>query len=134
MDHTRKRKRSNLFTNDLKTLLYAFGDVANPYAETVSTLEDILMEYIIDMCHEAARIAKTANRQKIKVDDFKFVLRNDPKKLGRIEELLSLQKEIAEARKTFDNSEGKNLSKAYNESDKDKSEKGEKGVKKEKKV
>lgn len=47
-------------------------------------------------CLEAARIA--GNRNKVKVDDFKFALRDDPKKLGRVEELLVLQKMIADTR------------------------------------
>jgi transcription initiation factor TFIID subunit 13 len=115
MEYSRKRKRANLFSNDLKSLMYAFGDVPNPHPESVAVLEDILQDYIVSICHEAYRMAVTANRQKIKVDDFKFAIRNDHKKLGRVDELLHLQREIAEARKTFDNSEGKSLSKAYNE-------------------
>lgn len=101
-----RRRRTNLFTNDLKSLLYAYGDVSNPHPETVAVLEDILQEYIAAMCFEAYRVAKAANRQKLKVDDFKFALRNDPRKLGRVEELLTLQKEIAEAKKMFENDEG----------------------------
>lgn len=95
--------------------MYAFGDVPNPHPESVAVLEDILQDYIVSVCHEAFRMAMTANRQKIKVDDFKFAIRNDYKKLGRVDELLVMQREIAEARKTFDNSEGKSLSKAYNQ-------------------
>jgi transcription initiation factor TFIID subunit 13 len=41
------------------------------------------------------------------VDDFKVALRNDPTKLGRVEELLHLQKVISEARKQFDTDDGK---------------------------
>lgn len=43
--------------------------------------------------------------QKVKVDDFKFALRRDGKKLGRVEELLVMQKEIAQAKKLFDDKE-----------------------------
>lgn len=128
----RRRRRANLFTNDLKSLMYAFGDVANPDPESVAVLEDILQEYIVNMCHEAFRVACVANRQKIKVDDFKFALRNDPRKLGRVEELLILQREIAEARKTFDNSEGKSLSKSFVEKQEKKKKKAEKDEKDEK--
>lgn len=114
----RRRRKANLFTNDLRSLLYAYGDVIDPYPETVATLEDILHEYIEIMCQEAYRVARVANRHKLKIDDFKFALRYDPKKLGRAEELLMLQKEIAEARKTIDTSEGKALSKALDDDDK----------------
>lgn len=127
---TRRRKKANLFTNDckyrakfraqakltlVKSLLYAYGDVPNPYPETIGVLEDILQEYITAICFEAHRVARAGNRQKLKVEDFKFALRHDAIKLGRVEELLSMQKEINEARKTFDNSEGKSLSKVYDE-------------------
>lgn len=33
----------------VKSLMYAFGDVANPDPETVAVLEDILQEYVINM-------------------------------------------------------------------------------------
>lgn len=46
----------------------------------------------------------SSNRGKIKVDDFRFALRNDPKKLSRLDELLFMQEEIARARRGFDNS------------------------------
>src|SRR5271169_2888462 len=100
---------------EVKLLMYAFGDDPNPSPESVAVLEDIVTEYINEMvnihtttlwmrlteqCLEAARIS--APRHKLKVDDFKIALRNDPKKLGRVEELLYLQKVIAEARKQFD--------------------------------
>lgn len=113
--HQARTKLSDLFTGDIKALMYAFGDVPNPYPETVAVMEDILEDYIARVCGEAQKVARAGNRQKLKVDDFKFALRHDPKKLGRVEELLRLQKEIDQARKTFDNSEGKSLSRTYDE-------------------
>lgn len=86
--------------------MYAYGDSADPLNESVNVLDEIVTEYIVDMCHSAARVASSAKRNKIKVDDFKFALRHDSKKLGRVEELLVMSKVIAEARKQFDD-EGK---------------------------
>lgn len=54
------------------------------------------------MCHSAAQCASYAGRQKIKVDDFRFGLRRDPNKLGRVQELLRMERELKEARKAFD--------------------------------
>lgn len=56
----------------------------------------------MDMCHDAARSAAQARRNKIKVDDFKYALRKDKRKLGRVEELLVMSKVIAEARRQFE--------------------------------
>lgn len=93
-------KKQHLFIKDLKSLMYAFGDDKQPALDSVKILEDIVIDYINEMCLEAARVAGTRN--KLKVDDFKFILRNDPRKLGRVEELLTLQRIIADARKQFD--------------------------------
>ena len=54
------------------------------------------------MCHSAAQYASYSRRQKIKVDDFRFALRRDPNKLGRVQELLRMERELKEARKAFD--------------------------------
>ncbi|KAJ5289442.1 Phospholipid methyltransferase [Penicillium atrosanguineum] len=54
------------------------------------------------LCHGAAQVAHHARRQKIKVDDFRFSLRRDPNKLGRVQELLRMERELKEARKAFD--------------------------------
>lgn len=59
------------------------------------------------MCHDAAKVATHAKRNKIKVDDFKFALRRDPKKLGRVEELLSMNKFIHDVRKQIKDDGGK---------------------------
>lgn len=76
-------------------------------------------------CHEAAAFAKTTRRQKIKVEDFKFVLRRDPIKHGRVLELLNLQKIIQDAKKQFDYSEGKSLKNANFVADDDDDDEGD---------
>ncbi|KAI5802128.1 transcription initiation factor IID, 18kD subunit-domain-containing protein [Pyronema domesticum] len=98
----RRSRRQNLFVKELRTLMYAYGDEPDPLPESVQVLDEIVTEYIVDMCHDAARMASQARRNKIKVDDFKFALRHDPRKLGRVEELLVMSKVIADARKQFD--------------------------------
>lgn len=51
-------------------------------------------------CLQAHQIS--TNRGKIKVDDFRFALRRDPKKLARLDELLFMQEEITRARRGFE--------------------------------
>jgi transcription initiation factor TFIID subunit 13 len=57
--------------------------------------------YIINTCLTAAASASYSRRQKIKVDDFKFAIRKDPGKLGRVQELFLKKKMIDDARKQF---------------------------------
>ncbi|KAJ2780592.1 hypothetical protein GGI15_003486 [Coemansia interrupta] len=91
--------RHRLFSRELPMLMYGFGDSMPPLAESVDVLEDILIDYINDMCLQAA--AMSAKRGKVTVEDFKFVLRKDPKKLARVEELIARNKEIENARALF---------------------------------
>jgi transcription initiation factor TFIID subunit 13 len=93
----------------VRLLLLAYGDPnphpsfpAEPLPETVRVLDEIVTDFVLEMCHEAAAYASYARRQKIKVDDFRFALRRDPNKLGRVQELLRMERELKEARKAFD--------------------------------
>ncbi|EEP80925.1 predicted protein [Uncinocarpus reesii 1704] len=97
------------FGNELRQLLRGFGDTAphpdfpqEPNPETVRVLDEIVTDFIIETCHAAAQVAAHAGRQKVKVDDFMFVIRRDATKLGRVQELFQLEKELKEARKAFD--------------------------------
>ncbi|ODV62811.1 Taf13p [Ascoidea rubescens DSM 1968] len=105
MGKTTKKKGLSL-QSDIERLMFACGDVSNPLPETAAALESILVEYIVDISHQAALIAHTSGRSKIKVDDIQFALRKDPIKLGRLNELIALQKDILKAKKAFDDKFG----------------------------
>ncbi|RIA92060.1 transcription factor TFIID complex subunit Taf13, partial [Glomus cerebriforme] len=94
-----------IFTKDLRLLMYGFGDEPDPAPDTVNVMEELVNDYITEMCLKASKVAKD---RKVTVDDFKFILRNDPKKLARVEELLFMEKDIKTARKTFDVNEIEN--------------------------
>lgn len=93
----------------MRLLLLAYGDPSphpsfpsEPLPETVRVLDEIVTDFVLEMCHTAAQYASYSRRQKIKVDDFRFALRRDPNKLGRVQELLRMERELKEARKAFD--------------------------------
>ncbi|GLA21065.1 hypothetical protein AnigIFM62618_010039 [Aspergillus niger] len=97
------------FASELRLLLLAYGDPrphpsfpAEPLPETIRVLDEIVTDFVLEMCHGAAQYASYSRRQKIKVDDFRFALRRDPNKLGRVQELLRMERELKEARKAFD--------------------------------
>jgi transcription initiation factor TFIID subunit 13 len=95
----------------VEAFLLAFGDNDYPLAETVRVLDEIATDYIIETCHEAAAVAHHARRAKIKLDDFKFMLRRDTVKLGRVSDMLETDKELKRKRKAFDTDEGAVLAK-----------------------
>ncbi|KAJ1935785.1 hypothetical protein FBU59_005272 [Linderina macrospora] len=100
VDLTSKQfQRRKLFGKELSLLMYGFGDSISPLPESVNVLEDILVDYINDTCIQAAKAA--GKRGRVTVEDFKFALRKDPKKLARVEELIAMNKEIETARSLF---------------------------------
>lgn len=111
---SKKLKRTNLFAKDVSSLLYAYGDAPQPLPETVQCLDELVSAYLVDVCTGAYRTAQNSRRSKLKLEDFKFVLRHDPIKLGRAEELIATNKLIAEAKKQFNGTDSQNL-KRYRE-------------------
>lgn len=108
----RLKKSRTLFDHpQVEAFLLAFGDNDYPLPETVRVLDEIVTDYIIETCHEAAAVAHHARRAKIKLDDFKFMLRRDTSKLGRVSEMLETDKELKRKRKAFDTDEGAVLQK-----------------------
>ncbi|KAJ7774575.1 transcription initiation factor IID, 18kD subunit-domain-containing protein [Mycena maculata] len=90
-----------LFTKELKNLMYGFGDDRNPANDTVNVMEEILLEYITDVCQTAG--AQT-RRVRLSIEDLRRALSRpaDAKKLARMEELLFMQEDIKRARSQFE--------------------------------
>ncbi|WFD29696.1 hypothetical protein MSPP1_000707 [Malassezia sp. CBS 17886] len=42
-----------LFYKDLRLLMYAYGDVANPLPESISVLEEMTVDFLVDLCLRA---------------------------------------------------------------------------------
>ena len=88
------------FARELRLMMYGFGDDANPRPDSVEVMEEILLQYLHDLCSDAAKVSKM--RGTVKVEDFIFALRKDPKKHARAEELLFRFDDLLKARKAFD--------------------------------
>ncbi|KAK4610127.1 Transcription initiation factor TFIID subunit 13 [Fulvia fulva] len=99
----RPKDRTNFSDPDLRGLLYAFGDVSSgSLPETIRVLDEILTDFIIESCHIAATSASYSRRQKIKQDDFRWVLRHNGQMLGRVNEQLAREKVLKMQRKAID--------------------------------
>ncbi|KAL8527250.1 hypothetical protein ACS0TY_005215 [Phlomoides rotata] len=104
LSESTKRKRG-MFQKDLQHMMYGFGDDPNPLPETVTLIEDIVVEYVTDMVHKAQDVA--SKRGKLLTEDFLFLIRKDLPKLNRCTELLSMNEELKQARKAFEVDEEK---------------------------
>ncbi|BDA43119.1 Transcription initiation factor TFIID subunit 13 [Coccomyxa sp. Obi] len=91
-------KKRGLFSKDLKLMMYGYGDAENPFSTTVDLLEDIVVDYVTIMAHTAMERA-TGRDGKMQPEDVLFLVRKDPRKLARAQELLRMKDEIEQARK-----------------------------------
>ncbi|KAF8503442.1 TFIID-domain-containing protein [Russula emetica] len=88
----------------VRNLMFGFGDDRNPSNDTVNVMEEILVEYIADVCQTALAPTK---KSRLSIEDFRRALSRpaDAKKLARMEELLFMQEDIKRARAQFNDSE-----------------------------
>ncbi|GBC26054.2 transcription initiation factor TFIID subunit 13 [Rhizophagus irregularis DAOM 181602=DAOM 197198] len=47
-----------VFTKDLRLLMYGFGDEPDPAPDTVNVMEELVNDYITEMCLKASKVAK----------------------------------------------------------------------------
>ena len=87
-----RTKRQKRFRKEVASIMYGFGDAWNPLKESVDLLEKLSVEYIHRLTHRAAEVA--AVRGKLDTESFVFLIRKDPKKMGRVRELLKMFEEI----------------------------------------
>lgn len=88
-------------------MLFAHGDVEQPLPSTVRLLDEMVTDFITDVCFESDRAAEIAGRQKVKLDDVKFAMRKNPSYLGKIEEMTEKKNEIEKTRKMVDMADDK---------------------------
>lgn len=101
--------------------MHAFGDHPNPAPDTVSVMEEILMDYMVDVVRlqsptyfcldtetcvcsfQCATAMKKTRKNTLQIDGLREALSHpaDAKKLARMEELLFMQEDIKRARAQF---------------------------------
>lgn len=91
-------KRKRLFTRELKYMMHGFGDDPTPYSETVDLVEDLVIDFILEMTLKTMEVSK---KGRVHVEDIIFLIRKDPKKYARVKDLLMMNEELKKARKDF---------------------------------
>ena len=91
-------KKQNL-AKEIKGMMYGFGDDPCPYTQSVSLIEEIVINYIYEISTKAINMGK---RGRITVEDILHLIKHDQKKYNRAKELLMSNDEIKKARKGFE--------------------------------
>ena len=76
------------FTNELKGIMYGFGDVENPDHESVELLQEYVIEYIQNIAYAAYRRNKRKGSNELSLRDLLYVLKKDKKRYYRIKDLI----------------------------------------------
>ena len=90
------------FTNELKGLMYGFGDVENPDPESIELLQDYVIEYIQNIAYAAYRRNKRKGSNEISLRDLLYVLRKDKKRYYRIKNLIHFYENAKSIKKRND--------------------------------
>ena len=92
--------RKRYFTNDIRALLFGFGEDSDEvYKETIDLIEELVSDFVIKTAREAADIGRPG---KISIDDLLYLIRNDSRKSSRAIQLVRMNEQIKEAKKQFD--------------------------------
>ncbi|ELR14637.1 transcription initiation factor tfiid subunit 13, putative [Acanthamoeba castellanii str. Neff] len=81
-------KRKRMFTRELQAMMYGFGDVSNPLPESIDLLEDMVVEYVVEMTQKALQLTTKKGK--------------DQKRHDRALELLRMSEELKRARASFE--------------------------------
>lgn len=115
VDHSeasRKRKAApdagHRFQTQIRQMMYGFGDSRKPVAASVHLMEDIVFDYLHQVVHRACIASEERQRSsgrasssevRLKEKDLLFVLRKEPQKRERVQEILDLLHDIEMAKK-----------------------------------
>lgn len=88
------------FSGEIKKLMYALGDAANPAPDSVLLMEELLL---LELNHFANIINDNRSGNALRTSDFITALKDDPKKLARAKELLAAEKQRKEDIKILKN-------------------------------
>lgn len=91
----------------VQQFLFSHGDDPQSLEPTKRILDELLTDFITELCFEAHRSAQLSGRQKIKLEDIKFACRKNPVYLGKIKEMQDKKAEIDAARKLLDQNDDK---------------------------
>ena len=98
----KRRTSERRLQQELRAMMYGFGDVEEPLAQSMELMEDMIIDYVqlllkkaLAACEDRHRGVKRpgAAEAKIKERDLLFALRKDRKRCARVAELLEVWQE-----------------------------------------
>ena len=95
-----KRKRAVSLAKDLPSMMYGYGDAAEPSADSVALLESMVFDHIADLARGASSIAELKGGA-VEHHDYLFLVRKNVRKYSRIMELLRMKETLDKAKDEY---------------------------------
>lgn len=89
-----RRTLPRIFKNELRAMMYGFGDVVNPRPDSVALMEELVLEYFATLVKKSTEVAHAQRRERPDVTDIKVVVRKDRRKINRVRYLLEMKTQI----------------------------------------
>ena len=93
-------------------MMFGFGDDRQPLAESVHLMEDLVVDYVYHVLHQATSASEQRQRAvrgggvaRVQDRDLIFALRRDRRRQERVQELLEVWKEVKAARGSIEDLE-----------------------------
>jgi hypothetical protein len=83
-------KKKN-FLKEITEIMFGFGDIETPGKRTIILLQKILIHYLNNLSASIAYISFWRIKRRPTVEDIFFLVRNNPKNLGKINYLLKMK-------------------------------------------
>ncbi|KAJ7158719.1 TFIID-domain-containing protein [Mycena filopes] len=77
------------YTQEISQMMFVFGEVQDPNAETVNLVEDIVRGQIIELIVQARALATRRGARYLSAEDLIFLIRHDRGKVNRLRTYLS---------------------------------------------
>ena len=99
----RGKRKGGPFREDLKKLMYGYGDDQNPNEASVELLETYVEEFVINLVAQSMRRSQRHHGTNyIRLADVLNVIKHDEKKFLRMPYILSTQQEINQTRQSLE--------------------------------
>ncbi|KAJ2773787.1 Transcription initiation protein spt3, partial [Coemansia nantahalensis] len=91
MDKAKERERlaRYRYSTEIQQMMFVFGEVQDPLADTTMLIEDIVRSQVIEIIVLAAAQAQRRGSRFVAAEDFIFLIRHDRNKVIRLREYLS---------------------------------------------
>ena len=85
-------KAKNAFREEVKKVMFGFGDSKNPDERSVELLEVYIDEFIVNLVTQASRRSQRHNSNSLRLADVLHTIRKDEKKFLRIPYIVTAQR------------------------------------------